>query len=73
MNRPGQPQWARDTGRPLSGAGHYTECCWTAATALADFGQDAVNLHVGKVGELEGLEEVGVKDVSRNAAAAFKG
>ncbi|EGS21338.1 uncharacterized protein CTHT_0031930 [Thermochaetoides thermophila DSM 1495] len=58
--------------------GNYTECCWTTNGTGQFRPGDAANPHIGKVGELEYVEEACVsticfgEDVARNAVAALK-
>ncbi|KAK0717825.1 GTP cyclohydrolase 1 type 2/Nif3 [Lasiosphaeria miniovina] len=60
------------------GAGNYTECCWTTLGTGQFRPGDAANPHIGKVGELEFVDEARVEtlclgeDVVRKAVAALK-
>ncbi|KAK4121472.1 hypothetical protein N657DRAFT_692027 [Parathielavia appendiculata] len=69
--------FAAGAGR-YPGPGNYTECCYTT-TGTGQFRPGAsANPHIGKVGELETVEEMKVEtlcvgeDVARKAVAALK-
>lgn len=60
------------------GPGNYTECCWST-TGTGQFRPgDAANPNIGKVGELETIDEVRVEalcvgeSVAKDAVAALK-
>lgn len=61
------------------GPGNYTECCWTVAGTGQFRPGDAAKPHLGKVGQLEEVEETRVEticvgeEVARNAVKALKG
>ena len=69
--------FAAGAGR-YPGAGNYTECCWTAVGTGQFRPGDAANPHIGRVGELEEVEEVRVetlclgKEVVKKAVEALK-
>jgi hypothetical protein len=60
------------------GPGNYTECCWVSIGTGQFRPGDAANPHIGKVGELEQVEEARVEtlcvgeDVARRAVEALK-
>ena len=61
------------------GSGGYTECAWTSLGTGQFRPGDAANPNIGKVGELEKVEEARVEtlcvgnDVTRRAVEALKG
>lgn len=69
--------FAAGAGR-FPGAGNYTECCFTVMGKGQFRPGDAANPHIGKVGELEYVDEARVEtlcvgeDVARRAVAALK-
>lgn len=69
--------FAAGAGR-YPGAGNYTECCFTVFGTGQFRPGDAANPHIGKVGELEHVEEARVEtlcvgeEVARKAVAALK-
>ncbi|KAL1839906.1 hypothetical protein VTJ49DRAFT_1041 [Mycothermus thermophilus] len=69
--------FAAGAGR-YPGAGNYTECCFTVFGKGQFRPGDAANPHIGKVGELEYVEEARVEtlcvgeDVARKAVEALK-
>ncbi|KAF8854610.1 hypothetical protein BDZ45DRAFT_656372 [Acephala macrosclerotiorum] len=70
--------FAAGAGR-YSGPGNYTECCWTALGTGQFRPGDAAKPNIGKVGELEEVQEARVEtlclgeDVARKAVEALKG
>jgi hypothetical protein len=69
--------FAAGAGR-YPGPGNYTECCWTAFGTGQFRPGDAAKPNIGKVGELEEVQEARVEtlclgeDVARKAVAALK-
>ena len=69
--------FAAGAGR-YPGQGNYTECCWTALGTGQFRPGDAAKPHIGKVGELEEIQEARVEtlclgeDVVRKAIEALK-
>jgi hypothetical protein len=69
--------FAAGAGR-YPGAGNYTECCWTAMGIGQFRPGDAAKPNIGKVGELEEVQEARVEtlclgeDVVRKAVQALK-
>ncbi|KAK7429113.1 hypothetical protein QQZ08_004328 [Neonectria magnoliae] len=69
--------FAAGAGR-YPGPGNYTECCWTVVGTGQFRPGDSANPHIGKVGELEEVQEARVEtvcvgeDVARNAVNALK-
>lgn len=69
--------FAAGAGR-YPGSGNYTECCFTSYGKGQFRPGDAANPHIGKVGELEYVEEARVEtlcvgeDVARKAVEALK-
>jgi hypothetical protein len=69
--------FAAGAGR-YPGPGNYTECCWTAFGTGQVRAGDAANPNIGKVGELEEVQEARVEtlclgeDVVRKAVKALK-
>ncbi|KAJ5217270.1 hypothetical protein N7468_010278 [Penicillium chermesinum] len=69
--------FAAGAGR-YPGPGNYTECCWTARGMGQFRPGDAANPNIGKVGQLEEVEEVRVEtlcvgeDIARKAVEALK-
>ncbi len=69
--------FAAGAGR-YPGAGNYTECCFTVFGTGQFRPGDAANPHIGKVGELEHVEEARVEtlcvgeEVARRAVVALK-
>lgn len=69
--------FAAGAGR-YPGSGNYTECCFTVLGTGQFRPGDAANPHIGKVGELEHVEEARVEtlcvgeEVARKAVAALK-
>jgi hypothetical protein len=70
--------FAAGAGR-YPGSGNYTECCWTTLGTGQFRPGDAAKPHLGKIGELEEVQEVRVetlclgKDVAKKAVEALKG
>ncbi|KAI0136483.1 GTP cyclohydrolase 1 type 2/Nif3 [Xylariales sp. AK1849] len=60
------------------GPGNYTECCWTSMGTGQFRPGDTANPHIGKVGEVEQVEEARVEtvclgeDVIKKAVEALK-
>lgn len=69
--------FAAGAGR-YPGKGNYTECCFTVLGTGQFRPGDAANPHIGRVGELEHVEEARVEtlcvgeEVARRAVAALK-
>ncbi|OAL46030.1 hypothetical protein IQ07DRAFT_590813 [Pyrenochaeta sp. DS3sAY3a] len=69
--------FAAGAGR-FPGSGGYTECCFTSRGTGQFRPGDAANPHIGKVGELEELDEYRVeamclgRDIAVNAVEALK-
>lgn len=69
--------FAAGAGR-YPGAGNYTECCWIALGTGQFRPGDSAKPNIGKVGELEEVQEARVEticlgeDVIRNAVKALK-
>lgn len=69
--------FAAGAGR-YPGPGNYTECCWTTKGTGQFRPGDTAHPHIGKVGQLEHVEETRVEtlcvgeDVARKAVAALK-
>jgi hypothetical protein len=69
--------FAAGAGR-YPGAGNYTECCFTVLGTGQFRPGDAANPHIGKVGQLEHVEEARVEtlcvgeETARKAVAALK-
>ncbi|AEO67279.1 uncharacterized protein THITE_2116177 [Thermothielavioides terrestris NRRL 8126] len=69
--------FATGAGR-YPGAGNYTECCFTVLGTGQFRPGDAANPHIGKVGQLEHVEEARVEtlcvgeETARKAVAALK-
>jgi hypothetical protein len=69
--------FAAGAGR-YPGSGNYTECCWTAFGTGQFRPGDPANPNIGKVGELEEVQEARVEtlclgdDVVRKAVEALK-
>ena len=61
------------------GVGNYTECCWTALGTGQFRPGDAAKPNIGKVGQLEEVQEARVEticlgeEVTRKAVEALKG
>ncbi len=66
-----QAIFAAGAGR-YPGTGNYTECCWTSWGTGQFRPGDAANPHIGKVGELESLEEVRVETLCVGEGTARK-
>lgn len=70
--------FAAGAGR-YPGIGNYTECCWTALGTGQFRPGNAAKPNVGKVGELEEIQEARVEtlclgeDVAKKAVEALKG